>query len=133
MKKSIFIVLLCLVGQLSIAQNDFKADVLLLLKNTGATSQMDVAKKQIAAMIPEAKKEAFGKEFDDMMPALYEKMVKIYMDEFTHEDVKAALKFYESPIGMKMASKAGILFEKSTLAGQEWAQQLQPMMMKYMQ
>jgi hypothetical protein len=133
MKKTILMVLFCLVGQISMAQNDFKTDVLLLIKNTGATASMDVAKKQITDMIPAEKREAFLKEFDAMTPALYEKMAAIYMEEFTHEDVKEAIKFYETPIGKKMASKAGVLFEKSMAASQIWAQQLQPLMMKYMQ
>lgn len=133
MKKTILIFLFCLSGQLMWSQADFKSDVALLVKNMGATASMDVAKKQIMDMIPAAKKEEFSKEFDTMLPALYEKMTKIYMEEFTHDDVKAALEFYETPAGKKIASKAGILFEKSTAAGQEWAQQLQPLMMKYMQ
>jgi hypothetical protein len=123
----------CLLGQLVWSQADFKSDVMLLIKNTGAVASMDVAKKQIIEMIPQAKKEEFSKEFDEMLPALYEKIAKIYMEEYTHEDVKGVLKFYDTPVGKKMASKAGVLFEKSTAAGQDWAQQLQPLMMKYMQ
>ena len=133
MKKTILIALFCLLGQITFGQNDFKTDVMLLIKNTGATASMDIAKKQILDMIPEAKKAEFVKEFDAMLPALYEKLVKIYMEEYTHEDVKEVIKFYETPTGKKMASKVGPIFEKSMVASQDWAQQLQPLMMKYMQ
>lgn len=119
-------------SSLTFAQDAFSEDVLKLIKKSGATAQMDVAKKQIMEMIPEAKHAEFSKEFDKTLPSLYEKMIGIYKQEFTHEEVKELLKFYATPTGKKMADKAGILFEKSMAAGQEWGSGLQTLLMKYM-
>jgi hypothetical protein len=48
-------------------------------------------------------------------------------------DIKEMIKFYESPVGKKIAKNAGPLFQKSSAAGQEWGMQLQGVLMKYMQ
>lgn len=133
MKKIILAFTFVLTAQFVSAQDAaFKADVMKVIKMSGATAQMDSAKKQIMAMVPEAKQAEFSKDFEATMPAFYDKVAAIYMKEYTHDDVKEMLKFYESPVGKKIAEKAGIMFEQSMLAGQEWGAGLQELMMKYM-
>lgn len=134
MKKIILAFAFVLTTQFISAQDAaFKADVMKVIKMSGATAQMDSAKKQIMAMVPEAKQADFSKDFEATMPAFYDKVAAIYMKEYTHADVKEMIKFYESPVGKKIAEKAGILFEQSMLAGQEWGAGLQELMMKYME
>ena len=133
MKKLILSVVVLLVTQLTIAQDAFKDDAIKVIKASGSAAQMEAVKDQVKAMIPEAKFEEFSKDFDSLMPSLYESIAKIYMETYTHEDIKAMLKFYESPVGMKISKNAGELNKKSTEAGQEWAMELQGMMMKYME
>jgi hypothetical protein len=134
MKKIILAVAFILATQFVVAQDAaFKADVMKVIKISGATAQMDSAKKQIMAMVPEAKQAEFSKDFEATMPVFYDKVAAIYMKEYTHADVKEMIKFYESPVGKKMAEKAGVLFEQSMLAGQEWGAGLQELMMKYME
>lgn len=134
MKNFFLTVALVLVAQLGFAQDDvYKADAVKVLKLSGSGATMDAAKKQILGMIPEAKQAAFLVEFDAALPALYDKLAAIYMKEYTHADLKEMIKFYETPVGKKITEKAGVISEQSTVAGQEWGQGLQPMMMKYMQ
>lgn len=134
MKKIIVTFAFVLATQIGFAQDAaFKSDVKKVLEMTGATSQIDVAKKQILGMIPEAKQAAFLKEFDATMPAYFDKITEAYMQEYTHADIKEMIKFYETPIGKKIASKAGVLTEKSMEAAQAWSVDLQAIMMKYMQ
>lgn len=134
MKKIVLSFLFVLVAHLGFAQDAaFKADVLKVIKASGSTAQMESAKKQIMAMIPDSKHAAFSKDFDATMPSLYDKMADIYMKEYSHADVKEMLKFYESPIGKKISEKAGAIYEASMLAGQEWGMGLQEMLMKYME
>ena len=133
MKKLILAVVVLFVTQLSLAQDAFKNDVIKVIKASGSAAQMEAAKDQIKAMIPEAKFEEFSKEFDATLPSLYESIAKIYMETYTHEDIKAMLKFYESPVGKKISENAGELYKKSMEAGQEWGPSLQGMMMKYME
>lgn len=136
MKKLVVAVAFVLAAQVGMAQTQdeaFKKDVLKVLDMSGANAQMKSAKDQILKMIPAGKQAAFLVEFDATLPALNDKIAKIYMETYTPEDVKNMIKFYESPVGKKISEKAGILFEKSQAAGQEWGEGLQGMVMKYMQ
>ena len=100
---------------------------------SGATNQMKSAKNQILQMVPKEKQAAFIVEFDSTLPSLYDKLATIYMEEYSKEDIKAMIAFYESPVGKKINEKSGVILEKSQAAGQEWGQGLQTMMMKYAQ
>ncbi len=136
MKKVILAFTFLFTIQLATAQatdEAFKKDVLKVIQASGAAGQMQAAKDQIVPMIPADKQAAFIVEFDATMPALYEKLAKVYMDTYTKEDVKAMLVYYESPVGKKIAAKAGEVAKASMAASQEWGAALQPMMMKYMQ
>ncbi|MCG2609888.1 DUF2059 domain-containing protein [Flavobacterium sp. SM15] len=134
MKKLFFVFALVLVANLGSAQTKeaFKSDVLKVLKVT-ASSQMNMAKTQILKMIPAEKQAAFLVEFDASLPSYYDKVAEVYMQEYTHDDIKQMLKFYDSPIGKKMTQKGDALTEKVTAAAQEWGAGLQGIMMKYMQ
>ena len=133
MKKFILTVAVVLIAQLGIAQESFKQDVLKVIEKSGAAGPIKNVKDQVIGNIPEAKQAEFSKEFDATLPALYDKMSVIYMETYTHDEIKEMLKFYESPIGQKISANSGELMKKSTAAGQEWGMQLQSMMMKYMQ
>lgn len=133
MKKIVLTIALILVAQLSFAQDAFKADALKLIQNSGAAGPMKSAKEQVMASIPQDKQAVFSKEFDATLPSLYDKMAKVYMEIYTHQDIKDMLKFYDSPVGKKMAERSGDLMTKSMAAGQEWGMELQGIMMKYMQ
>jgi hypothetical protein len=125
-----------LVSQIGMAQTQdeaFKKDVMKVVEMSGSAAQMKLAKAQILKMIPEAKQAAFLIEFEATLPSLYDKMANVYMETYTKKDVKAMIKFYESPVGKKMTAKADELSEKNMAAAQEWGQGLQGMMMKYMQ
>ena len=134
MKKLIVTFALVLVAQVGFSQDDaFKKDVLKVIEMSGSTNAMKAAKDQILKMVPKEKQAAFIMEFDATMPALYDKIAVIYMETYTKEDIKAMLAYYESPVGKKINEKAGVLMEKTQAAGKEWGEQLQGMMMKYMQ
>ncbi|WP_445456913.1 DUF2059 domain-containing protein [Flavobacterium sp. HNIBRBA15423] len=133
MKKLILTVVIILVSQFGMAQDAFKADVLKVLKASGSGAQMELAKEQVMGSISEEKRADFSKEFDASLPSLYDKMAKVYMETYTHDEVKQMLKFYESPVGKKITEKASELTKKNMTAAQEWGTELQGLMMKYMQ
>jgi uncharacterized protein len=133
MKKLILSVVVLLVTQLAIAQDSFKDDVLKVLKASGSGAQMEMAKEQVLANIPDDKKADFSKDFDASLPSLYDKMAKVYMETYTHEEIKQMLKFYNSPVGKKITEKASELTKKNMDAAQEWGMELQGIMMKYME
>ncbi|RZJ59840.1 MAG: DUF2059 domain-containing protein [Flavobacterium sp.] len=132
MKKLIVTALFLLVANLGMAQAQaFKDDVQKLLRLSGASSQVDVAKKQIITMIPAAKQEAFLKDFNASLTPLFEAQEKFYMAEFTHDDVKKMITFYETPVGKKMAEKSSKLTEATMPVIQQWSMSLQEIIMKY--
>lgn len=134
MKKLILAIVLAFAFQFASAQDEaFKKDVLRVIEASGSAAQMQLAKNQILPMIPADKQAAFLVEFEATMPALYDKLAKVYMDHYTREDIKAMLAFYESPVGKKITAKSGDVVTASMSAAQEWGAALQPMMMKYMQ
>jgi hypothetical protein len=55
------------------------------------------------------------------------------MQEYSKEDIKAMLAFYNSPVGKKMAEKSEIIATKSqeSMAGLQG--EVQALLMKYMQ
>ncbi|CAM4381222.1 DUF2059 domain-containing protein [Flavobacterium terrigena] len=134
MKKIFIIAALVFSIQFSFSQNEaFKADVMKLIEKSGANGSMDSAKKQIFNMIPEESQAAFSKDFDATLPKLYDKLAVVYMEIYTHQDIKDLLKFYETPIGKKMSSNTGLLMEKSMAIGSQWGQdELQAIVQKYM-
>ena len=134
MKKLLVAVAFAFVTHVGFAQDEaFKKDVLRVIEMSGATNQMKSAKNQILQMVPKEKQAAFIIEFDSTLPSLYDKLATIYMEEYSKEDIKAMIAFYESPVGKKINEKSGVILEKSQAAGQEWGQGLQTMMMKYAQ
>lgn len=133
MKKLFLAVAIMLIAQLGMAQDAFKEDVLKVLKASGSAAQMELAKDQVMQSIPETKRVEFSKDFDASLPSLYDKMAKVYMETYTHAEIKEMLKFYNSPVGKKITEKSGELTKKNMAAGQEWGVELQGIMMKYMQ
>jgi hypothetical protein len=89
--------------------------------------------KDLSSNIPETKRADFQKELDASINDLMSKMAEMYMTEFTHEDIKSLLKFYDSEVGKKLASKTEVLYAKGQQVGQDWGQGIQSLMMKYMQ
>ncbi len=86
---------------------------------------------QFTAMIPAENQGAFKEELLASFPDLYNAMAVIYMDTFTHEEIKELLAFYATPIGKKMADKSGELAQKGMVAGQSWGMKVQEIMAKY--
>jgi uncharacterized protein len=134
MKKITLLLLVVFAAQFSFSQEDadFKKDVLKVIERSGASGQMAAAKKQILTMIPEDKHAAFLIEFEAFMPKVNDATAKIYMEEYTKEDVKAMLAFYDSPIGKKMAEKAETIASKSQEAMMSLKGDMQALVMKYM-
>ncbi|MFZ4106770.1 DUF2059 domain-containing protein [Flavobacterium sp.] len=110
-----------------------KKDVLKVIERSGTGGQISGAKKQILAMIPQEKQEAFLVEFDAMVSKIYDASAKIYMEEYTKEDIKAMSAFYESPVGKKMAEKAEVIASKSQEAMGSVQSDVQALVAKYMQ
>ncbi|CAM1343640.1 DUF2059 domain-containing protein [Tenacibaculum amylolyticum] len=86
---------------------------------------------QFTSLVKTENATAFIKAVEATYPELYTSLSKIYMDEYTHDEIKQLLKFYESPLGQKVAKSSGKLAQKGMQAGQAWGMKVQGIMTKY--
>lgn len=134
MKKILFTLVLALATQFGFSQDKpFKAEVEQVIEKSGASGQMAAAKKQVLSMIPKEKQAAFLVEFEALIKKVNDATAELYMQEYTKEDIKAMLAFYNSPVGKKMAEKAEILAQKSQESMVALQGEMQALVMKYMQ
>lgn len=132
MKKLFLSIVLMLIAQISIAQeSSFKADVLKIISLSGADAQLKTAKSQFLKTIPDSNKAAFSEIYEATITRYYEKLAKIYMATYTHEDIKAMIVFYGSPLGKKINKNSSVITEKSIQAAQEWAEGLREISEKF--
>ena len=133
MKKTILLVLFVLTTVLTInaqEKDQFTKDTEKLIElNTMPALQPMI--DQFSGMVAADKKEAFLKEVNATFPEFYTSMAKIYMKEFTHEDIKKLLTFYNSEIGKKMSAKQGAMQQQLMMAGQAWGMKVQGILGKY--
>ncbi|WP_306353977.1 DUF2059 domain-containing protein [Flavobacterium sp. '19STA2R22 D10 B1'] len=133
MKKLLLSLVVICVAQVSFAQDAaFKADVLKYLDVSGASSNISMITKQYVKNVPADKQGEFVKDLDGAIKELMSKTADMYMTEFTHDDVKAILKFYESPVGKKLSSKTEVLAEKGQKVGEAWGPTFQAVISKYL-
>jgi hypothetical protein len=112
----------------------FKNDAVALIKATGADASFDGAITQIgtAVGVAQDKNEQYIAEANGTLKGLYSKMADLYTAEFTHDEVKELLKFYDSDLGKKMASKQMLISQKGMMMGQKWGMEVQGIAQKYM-
>lgn len=134
MKKFLIAIAIVFVSQAGFSQEKpSKEEVLQVIEKSGASGQLTAAKKQLLAMIPAEKQAAFVVEFDVLIKKANDATAEIYISEYTKDDVKAMLAFYNSPVGKKMYEKAEAIGEKSQAAMMSLQAEMQTMMSKYMQ
>lgn len=133
MKKLLVICLFAFAVQLNAqeADTEFLTDTVEFLKLTGTGDAFNVAISQIGAMVPEANKAAFTEEAKGTLEGLYTKIAKIYIEEFTHDDIKGLLDFYRSDLGKKLAEKQMPLMQKAMALGQSWGMEVQAIAQKH--
>lgn len=108
----------------------FKADAQKLVKIVSESAFTPVL-DQFSSMVSEDQKEALIADIKATLPELYAAIAVIYMEEFSHDEIKEILAFYETPIGLKLAAKTGALSQKGMVAGQSWGMKLQGILQKY--
>lgn len=134
MKKLFTTILFITLVQVSFSQEKAsREDVLKVIEKSGASGQINAAKKQVLGMIPKEKQAAFIVEFDVLIKKVNENTVDVYLQEYTKEDIKAMLDFYDSPVGIKMTQKAEVIASKSQAVIAVLQAEMQAMLMKYMQ
>lgn len=135
MKKQLIVLFITiLISQIGGAQTNeaYRKDILKMLELSKTNSQFEEAKAQLVKMIPKENQAAFIVELNASIEPIYNKFVDLYMKEFSHEDIKSILKFYESPLGKKMNEKSSTITSQVYDYSKEWAEGVKTLVMKHM-
>ena len=96
-------------------------------------SQIDTMTKGFAGMnMPPEAVAAMKEEFTKGLGEMVDMTLEVYDRNFSMEEVKAFVAFYESPTGQAISRKMPLVLKESTEAGMKWGQQMQPKLMKRM-
>ena len=68
--------------------------------------------------------EKFKELKTEMVASLIEKMVPVYKNHFSEDDLKAAILMLGSPIGKKISEKAPIIAQESMKVSMEWGMEI---------
>lgn len=131
--KKIVLVLCLLATVVGQAQDtsEFKKETIEFIKLTGSGAAFDNAIAQIGAMVSEANKEAYQKDAIATLNGLYDKLADLYMTEFTQDEIKELVTFYNTDLGKKLSGKQLSLTQKGMMLGQSWGMELQEIAQKY--
>lgn len=119
------------------AQTASEQSIKQLIVETGAAEMGTMVFDQLlgqlkAAGATDAQIAEVKKEFN--VDQLVELLVPVYQKQFTEEDVKAFLEFYQSPAGKKLVEKQPAIMQESMVIGQQWgmgvAQKIQAILSK---
>lgn len=134
MKKVLLACLFALVAvvQVNAQENsEFKNETVEFLKLTGAGAAFENAIDQIGTMVSAENKDAYIKEANGTLVGLYDKMADLYMAEFTQDEIKELVAFYNTDLGKKLAEKQLGLTQKAMIFGQSWGMEVQSIAQKY--
>lgn len=132
-KTTLLLGLICLMKATTIsAQIDVSKDIRLLFKVNGTETIYKEAIVNMLDMMGESYpmtediKQEFKKEFttDDSIEEMMVILTDIYKKHFTQTEIKEMIKFYESPVGKKLAEKQSPIMVESMEAGQAWGQKI---------
>ncbi len=132
MKKIVIIASFMLFGSVVMAQDTPKQNAIKYMELSGQMKAFEYLTDELSLNVPEASRPAFKADLNKSLVGLKEEFANMYMKEFTPQELKEMINFYESPVGKKLTSKYDVIYEKSQVIGQEWGTDLQAIMMKYL-
>ncbi|WP_168210320.1 DUF2059 domain-containing protein [Persicimonas caeni] len=115
-----------------------RKDIRKLLEITGSAElglqvvdQMIAQFKMSAPNVPSEFWDEFRKDINK--DGLVEIIVPIYDKHLTHDEIKALIKFFESPAGKSYVKKLPIITRESQMAGQKWGREIAQKVQKRLQ
>ena len=119
---------------LSFAQNEneYKETLKTMFEISGSEDTYQAAITQVFSIFKgqyaEVKEETWTeleKEFQNTsMDDLIDLLAPVYQKHLTIDDLKELIKFYETPVGKKFASKTPFITQESMQVGQEWGMKI---------
>ncbi len=89
-----------------------------------AMNVMRVANPNIPeSVLDEIEKEGLA-EFNRSLPGFIELVAIIFDVNFTHDEIKDLIEFYESPTGKKIIEKMPLVMQQSMAVGERWGEEV---------
>ena len=131
MKKILLLLLLLSITVLNAQEQEIKADIQKLIKALGVPERIDAMREyERMWIIPEKEAEHMAK-FEATIPVFLQNVEAYYLKKYTYEEIKEALKFYESPLGKKITANAAALNTAYSTAGDMWSDMFYEVIFKY--
>lgn len=132
--KMLFIIalLLCTGTAFGQSNDQFAATLKKMMEANGTMDAMHGSIVQMLEMLRSTTPEisdTYWKEMEKELSAtslneLLEMLVPVYEKHLTIKDLEAAIRFYETPEGVKFAKSQGAIMSESMLIGQEWGRKI---------
>lgn len=118
-----------------------RADILQLMQVTGSaqlavqftdaivkalTDNIKAVRPDIPPRAMDIVREEVTKLLQEQVGVLAEKVVPIYHQQFTHDEIKGMLEFYGTPLGRKMIHAMPTVLQQAMAEGQVWGKSLAP-------
>jgi hypothetical protein len=107
----------------------FRADIVRMLHLTVSDQMSETVFQQVKATLQPLMPEA-GDDFWDQMKAeidtdvLNDRLVPVYAEHLTHEDVLGVVAFYESPAGRRYLAAYPQIFTESMQVASQWSHEV---------
>ncbi|SFU57372.1 hypothetical protein SAMN05216480_1085 [Pustulibacterium marinum] len=132
--RKLFLTIMLFVGVVSIshAQEDSYAKTLKTLFDLNGSKESYVAVLDQVAQMYKAQSPSNSEAVDEFINEmkstsiddLVQMLVPVYKKQLTEDDLKALIKFYQTPIGKKYAEATPAITSESMQVGQQWGMQL---------
>lgn len=115
------------------AQGDsaYKNTAIEFVKITSDNEVFDTAIDQLGKEVLETKKKEFQAEAKTTLDDLYGNLASLFMEEFTHAELKELVVFYKTDLGKKLAKNQLRISQKAMRVGVSWGHEIQMVAQKY--
>tara|TARA_Y100000589_G_scaffold747_1_gene681 strand:+ start:283 stop:741 length:459 start_codon:yes stop_codon:yes gene_type:complete len=118
--------------QLTVDNTEYKETLGKMFKLSGTEETYQVAITQMFAIYKQQYTSVSDETWNELetefkntsMNDLVELLVPVYQKHFSVEDIRELIKFYESPIGQKLAVKTPLITQESMQVGQQWGMKI---------
>ncbi len=116
--------LLVLPFNLAAQENTFEQDVTKLVRMSVDTGTKAMMRNALGFRLTAEEKEQIIKDYDTVVYDFLAEIEKYYLAEFTHDEVKQMISFYESPVGKKFLRDNKKIVENDIPPAKEWTEQV---------
>jgi hypothetical protein len=134
MKKTLltaFILLTCVAGAFSQVDAKYKATLKKMFEVSGSKESFEMVVVQMTTMMKQDKQipdeiwaELEKEILSTSLDQLAEMLTPVYQKHLTEADLNEIIKFYQTPVGTKFASKNPVIMQESMQVGQQWGMQI---------